>query len=178
MSQYVERNIRSLSTSELLAVLNEKAGDYTEEAKHIAHNEIAERDGEQKLRKSIEAANAQVRDPSADELYDHIIMTTETACTDLKIKERLSIVTSEVAIGLNIFKDLMTVARDIVGGRSATIQKAFADARRSIVTEMRHEAHLLGADAIVGVDFKYSEISSGRSMLLIGRDWNGCDAAD
>jgi uncharacterized protein YbjQ (UPF0145 family) len=79
----------------------------------------------------------------------------------------LTVVTAEVAIGLNVFKDVFTVARDIVGGRSKTIQNAFSEARDTVLKEMRREADRMGAQAIIGVDFKYNEISSGRSMLLM-----------
>lgn len=102
-----------------------------------------------------------------ERLESRIMVTTEGTLPDLKIDERLSVVTSEVAIGMNIFKDIFTVARDIVGGRSKTIQKAFAEARQTVLNEMRLEADKMGAQALIGVDFKYNEISSGRSMLLM-----------
>ena len=100
-------------------------------------------------------------------LDQRIMVTTEAALPDLDIEKRLSVVTAEVAIGLNVFKDVFTVARDIVGGRSKTIQNAFSKARDTVLKEMRREADRAGADAIIGVDFKYNEISSGRSMLLM-----------
>lgn len=96
-----------------------------------------------------------------------IVVTTETAASDLSIDERLGIVTAEVAIGLNVFKDIFTVARDIVGGRSETIQDAFSEAKDTVIEEMQKEAHDLEADAVIAADFKYNEISSGRSMLLM-----------
>ena len=100
-------------------------------------------------------------------LDQRIMVTTEAALPDLDIEKRLLVVTAEVAIGLNVFKDVFTVARDIVGGRSKTIQNAFSEARDTVLKEMRREADRAGADAIIGVDFKYNEISSGRSMLLM-----------
>ena len=39
-----------------------------------------------------------------------IVVTTETAASDLSVEERLGIVAAEVAIGLNVFKDMFTVA--------------------------------------------------------------------
>jgi uncharacterized protein YbjQ (UPF0145 family) len=94
-------------------------------------------------------------------------VTTETAAADLEIEERLGIVTAEVAIGLNVFKDIFTVGRDIVGGRSETIQDAFSEAKDTVIEEMQKDAHDLEADAVIATDFKYNEISSGRSMLLM-----------
>ncbi|WP_179862347.1 YbjQ family protein [Longibacter salinarum] len=95
------------------------------------------------------------------------MVTTEAVLPDRQVERRLGIVTAEVAIGLNLFKDVFTVARDIVGGRSETIQNAFSEAKETVLEEMQSEAHDLGANAIIAIDFKYSEISSGRSMLLM-----------
>ena len=110
---------------------------------------------------------AQASDSEIETLAEGIITTTETSFSDLQIDERLEIITSEVAIGLNVFKDAFTVARDIVGGRSDTIQEAFAEARTTVLNDMKRQALDLEADAIIAVDFNYHEISSGRSMLLL-----------
>lgn len=41
-------------------------------------------------------------------------------------------------------------------------------AREAALIELRLEAHQLGADAVVGIDLDYSEISgSGKSMLFL-----------
>ena len=122
---------------------------------------VQERRG--KAKKTKRAESGLRKEP----LDQRIMVTTEAALPDLDIEERLSVVTAEVAIGLNLFKDVFTVARDIVGGRSKTIQNAFSEARDTVLKEMRREADRAGADAIIGVDFKYNEISSGRSMLLM-----------
>lgn len=39
-------------------------------------------------------------------------------------------------------------------------------ARKTALAELRREAHILGADAVVGVDLDYSEISGGRKSIL------------
>ena len=122
---------------------------------------VQERRGKAKKTKSEESGLRK------EPLDQRIMVTTEAALPDLDIEGRLSVVTAEVAIGLNVFKDVFTVARDIVGGRSKTIQNAFSEARDTVLKEMRREADRAGADAIIGVDFKYNEISSGRSMLLM-----------
>ena len=184
----VEQNIRSLSDEELLDLIDNQSESYTAEALHYAEDELKQRGGrdeiirKQKLReeqrktqeKQIQQQDRKNRRErkrqealGTNPEFRHILVTTEAAFLELKIDKRLAIVTSEVAIGLNVFKDLFTVARDIVGGRSETIQKAFAKAKQTVLDEMRSEAHEVGADAIVGVDFKYNEISSGRSMLLL-----------
>lgn len=96
-----------------------------------------------------------------------IVLTTESA-PGLSIARRLDIVTAEVVIGLHLFKDVAAVFRDAFGGRSKTMQDGLREARKTALAELRREAHALGADAVVGVDLDYSEISGGgKSMLFL-----------
>ena len=94
------------------------------------------------------------------------MLTTETA-PNLPIAERIEIVTAECAFGMNIFKDLFASVRDIVGGRSRAVQNTLRDARRTALFELKREAWLVGADAVVGVDLDYVELSSAGSMVML-----------
>jgi uncharacterized protein YbjQ (UPF0145 family) len=96
-----------------------------------------------------------------------IILTTESS-HNLDIAERLEIITAECVLGMNIFKDIGSALRDFVGGRNEAYQTALRDARKSVLAELRREAHAIGADAVVAVDLDYSEISGGgKSMLFL-----------
>lgn len=97
---------------------------------------------------------------------DAIMLTTETA-PNLKIIKRIEIVTAEVAYGMNIFKDLFAGVRDIVGGRSEAVQKTMRDARRTALFELKKEAHSVGANAVVGVDLDYVELSGSSNMVML-----------
>ncbi|MDA7550349.1 heavy metal-binding domain-containing protein [Rhodobacteraceae bacterium] len=95
-----------------------------------------------------------------------ILLTTETA-PNLNITKRIEIVSAECAFGMNIFKDLFASVRDIVGGRSEAVQKTMRDSRRTVLYELKKEAHMVGANAVVGVDLDYMEMSSAGSMVLL-----------
>lgn len=98
---------------------------------------------------------------------DQIILTTE-ATHNLPVAQRLDIVTAEVVIGMHLFKDVASAFRDVFGGRSETMQRGLKQARKAALAELRQEAFDLGADAVVGVDLDYSEISGGgKSMLFL-----------
>jgi uncharacterized protein YbjQ (UPF0145 family) len=80
----------------------------------------------------------------------------------------MGIVSAECAYGMNVFKDFFAGVSDAVGGRSATTQNAQRQARRTITGEHQAEAFSVGANAVVGVDFAYSELScGGKSMLFV-----------
>ena len=95
-----------------------------------------------------------------------ILLTTETA-PNLPITERIEIVTAECAFGMNIFKDLFAGVRDVIGGRSEAVQKTMRDARRTALYELKKEAHAVGANAVVGVDLDYVELSAAGSMVML-----------
>ena len=95
-----------------------------------------------------------------------IVLTTETA-PNLNITKRIEIVTAECAFGMNIFKDLFAGVRDIVGGRSEAVQKTMRDSRKTVLYELKKEAYEVGANAVVGVDLDYVELSSGGSMVML-----------
>jgi len=101
-----------------------------------------------------------------DEVIESVILTTDYG-HDLKILKRVEIVTAECAFGMNIFKDLFAGVRDIVGGRSEAVQKTMRDARKTALFELKREAHLVGANAVIGVDLDYVELSNVGSMIML-----------
>ena len=114
--------------------------------------------------KTIEEAASDTK--QLDTTIDAIMLTTEAA-PNINITKRIEIVTAECAFGMNIFKDLFAGVRDIVGGRSKAVQKTMRDSRRTALYELKKEAHAVGANAVVGVDLDYMELSSGGTMVLL-----------
>jgi uncharacterized protein YbjQ (UPF0145 family) len=102
-----------------------------------------------------------------DKAIKAVILTTETYPQDIRILELVEIVTAECAFGMNIFKDLFAGVRDIVGGRSEAVQKTMRDARHTVLYELKKEAHEVGANAVVGVDLDYVELSAAGSMVML-----------
>ena len=95
-----------------------------------------------------------------------VLLTTETA-PNLNITKRIEIVTAECAFGMNMFKDLFAGVRNIVGGRSEAVQRTMRDSRRTALYELKKEAYDVGANAVVGVDLDYVELSSNGSMVML-----------
>lgn len=114
--------------------------------------------------KSILEAKAKERQLSSG--INAILLTTETA-PNLNITRRIEIVTAECAFGMNIFKDLFAGVRDIVGGRSEAVQKTMRDSRKTVLYELKKEAYEVGANAVVGVDLDYVELSNVGSMVML-----------
>jgi uncharacterized protein YbjQ (UPF0145 family) len=96
-----------------------------------------------------------------------MILTTTATVEGRPARDYLGIVTGEVIVGANIFKDLFANIRDIVGGRSGAYEGALRDARHEAFAELEAEARELGADAIIGIDIDYEVLGQNSSMLMV-----------
>ena len=96
-----------------------------------------------------------------------MILTTESS-HNLNVEARFGIVTAEIVVGMNIFKDMLTGVRNIVGGRTGNVQNALKEMRETVLEELKNEAAVLGANAVVAVDLNYQEIgATGSTMLML-----------
>ncbi|MCX9148127.1 heavy metal-binding domain-containing protein [Erythrobacter sp. WG] len=96
-----------------------------------------------------------------------VIVSTTPTLEGRPIQDYLGIVTGEVIVGANLFRDLFANIRDIVGGRSGSYERILADARRQAIEELQAEAASLGGNAVVGIDLDYEVIGDRGSMLMV-----------
>jgi uncharacterized protein YbjQ (UPF0145 family) len=97
----------------------------------------------------------------------YMLTSTTTVLDGRPVSRYLGVVTGEAIIGANVFRDLFAAVRDIVGGRSATYEKALAEARQLALTEMEQRAQELGANAVIGVDLDYEVLGANNGMLMV-----------
>lgn len=96
-----------------------------------------------------------------------MLLTTTPNIEGRSIVEYKAIVTGEIIIGANIFKDFMAGIRDIVGGRSGSYERVLREAKDTALKEMIERARSYGADAIVGIDFDYETVGKNGGMLMV-----------
>ena len=96
-----------------------------------------------------------------------MLLTTTPNIEGRSIVEYKAIVTGEIIIGANIFKDFMAGIRDIVGGRSGSYERVLREAKDTALEEMIERARSYGADAIVGIDFDYETVGKNGGMLMV-----------
>lgn len=94
-------------------------------------------------------------------------LTTGFSTAAGPVVEEIDVITSECVYGINLFKDLFGGIRDIVGGRAGAHQKVLKDLRQTCLRELRMNAAEVGADAVIGIDLDYSEISGKNGGLLM-----------
>lgn len=95
------------------------------------------------------------------------IVTTTNGVDGRPVQRYCGVVTGEVIVGANLFRDLFASVRDIVGGRSGAYEDVLARAREEALGEMRQRAVTLGANAVIGVDLDYEVLGANGSMLMV-----------
>jgi uncharacterized protein YbjQ (UPF0145 family) len=85
----------------------------------------------------------------------------------VKIDRFLGVVNGEAIIGANIFRDLFSSVRDVVGGRAGGYERALSGARDAALSDMKEAAKALGADGIVGIDFDYEVMGEANGMMMV-----------
>ena len=96
-----------------------------------------------------------------------MILTTTPTVEGRPATAHLGIATGEVIVGANIFRDMFSSIRDIVGGRAGSYESVLKRARIQALEELAAEARELGADAVVGIDLDYEVLGANGSMLMV-----------
>lgn len=84
-----------------------------------------------------------------------------------RVERFLGVVNGEAIIGANIFRDLFSSVRDVVGGRAGGYERALAGAREAALQDMVDAAKEKGADGIVGIDFDYAVLGETNGMMMV-----------
>jgi uncharacterized protein YbjQ (UPF0145 family) len=96
-----------------------------------------------------------------------MLMSTTSVLDGKPVSRYLGVVTGEAIIGANIFRDMFAAVRDVVGGRSATYEKALNEARDVALSEMQRRAEQLGANAVIAIDVDYEVLGQNNGMLMV-----------
>ena len=96
-----------------------------------------------------------------------MIRTTTNTLEGREIDEYLGVVIGEAILGANIFKDLFSAVRDIVGGRAGAYEDELGKARDIAFQEMEQEALILGANAVIGIDIDYEVLGQNGGMMMV-----------
>lgn len=97
-----------------------------------------------------------------------MILTSSNTLSDRTIIEYKGLVTGESLIGANIYKDLFSGVRDVVGGRTSRYEEEIKKARDIALESMTDKAEALGANAIIGLKISYDNLGGtmGNTILV------------
>jgi uncharacterized protein YbjQ (UPF0145 family) len=98
---------------------------------------------------------------------DGFLVTTVHPQPPVSVTHYMGIVNGEAIIGANIFRDMFSSVRDVVGGRAGGYERALAGAREAAVGEMKDAAKAMGANGVIGVDFDYEVLGETNGMMMV-----------
>ena len=97
----------------------------------------------------------------------HLSTVLPTEAHGLRISEWLGVVHGEAIIGANIFRDMFSSVRDVVGGRAGGYERALSGARDAALEDLIAAARELGANGVVGIDFDYEVLGETNGMMMV-----------
>ena len=97
-----------------------------------------------------------------------MILTSSNTLENKTVIEYKGLVTGESLIGSNIYKDLFSGVRDVVGGRTSRYEEEIQKARDISINSMTEKAESLGANAIIGLKISYDNLGGtmGNTILV------------
>lgn len=93
-----------------------------------------------------------------------MLIVTTPDVPGAEIDRTIGLVAAESVQGVNIVKDLFASVRDVVGGRSGTLEEMLRQCREDCLNEIAQAAQSVGADAVVGLR---SDYFSANNMLML-----------
>lgn len=97
---------------------------------------------------------------------DGFFLSTTTP-PGIDLNQYLGVVNGEAIIGANIFRDMFSSVRDVVGGRAGGYERALAGARDAAMDELIEAAKQMGANGVIGIDFDYEVMGETNGMMMV-----------
>jgi uncharacterized protein YbjQ (UPF0145 family) len=96
-----------------------------------------------------------------------LILTTPTI-EGKKILEYYGLVSGDSLLGANLYKDMFSGVRDVVGGRTSKYEEELTNARELALKSMEDKAEKMGANAIIGTRVAYHNLGGtmGNTIMV------------
>jgi len=97
-----------------------------------------------------------------------MLILTSPTIQGKKIIEHQGLVTGDALLGANLYKDLFSGVRDVVGGRTSKYEEELNTARNMALESMGEKAEKLGANAIIGARVSYHNLGGtmGNTIMV------------
>jgi len=99
-------------------------------------------------------------------MREDIIVVTTDDIEGKRIIKTLGLVKGSSIRARHLGRDIVALARNIVGGEITEYTKLMAESREQAIERMKEEARKLGANAVVGTRFTTSMVMSGAAEFL------------
>jgi uncharacterized protein YbjQ (UPF0145 family) len=96
------------------------------------------------------------------------LLSTTSTIQNREIEEYLGVVSHQIVIGANIFRDVFSSFRDLVGGSARGYQKDLEKWKEIGLNDLKAKAVELGANGILGLHIDFEDVSGGgKSMFMV-----------
>lgn len=97
-----------------------------------------------------------------------MLILTSPTIQGKEITEYYGLVTGDALLGANLYKDLFSGVRDVVGGRTSKYEEELTNARNLAMDSMVEKAEELGANAIIGTRVAYHNLGGtmGNTIMV------------
>lgn len=96
-----------------------------------------------------------------------MVITTMPSIEGENIEKYLGVITGEVILGANIFRNMFAAVRDIVGGRSTSYQTELGKSRAIAFEDLEDRADELGTNTVDGVNVDYESFGQTNAMVMV-----------
>ena len=97
-----------------------------------------------------------------------MLILTSPTIEGKKINKYYGLVTGDALLGANLYKDLFSGVRDVVGGRTSKYEEELTTARNIALESMKEKAEEKGANAIIGTRVAYHNLGGtmGNTIMV------------
>jgi len=97
-----------------------------------------------------------------------MLILTSPTIQGKEIIEYYGLVTGDALLGANLYKDLFSGVRDVVGGRTSKYEDELTNARNLALESMIEKAEQKGANAIIGTRVAYHNLGGtmGNTIMV------------
>ncbi len=97
-----------------------------------------------------------------------MLILTSPTIQGKEITKYYGLVAGDALLGANLYKDLFSGVRDVVGGRTSKYEEELTAARNLAMESMIEEAEKLGANAIIGTRIAYNNLGGtmGNTIMV------------
>lgn len=96
-----------------------------------------------------------------------MILTTTGEVQGYRVTKYHGIVTSHVIQGVNFMVDWAASIRDMVGGRTKSMEKELSGADSKALSSLMEQAKEAGGNGVIGISIDYEPIALKGTMLMI-----------
>ncbi len=97
----------------------------------------------------------------------HILVATTENIPGVVISKTHGIVSSRAIIKMDFWQDFAIALMDDFGGRSSSLQRNFKKAEKFALQEMKIDAALLGANAVVSTRLNFDLVETKKGKMLL-----------